>query len=154
MNAIALCHNCDLQKTNGRIIVLGTGSIPLMQTATWVNMQLYSQSKLFVLLLDVMVCLSVCSLWTYICMHTFFTAPCPPSTHLSLPNCHAQINLFARPTWSPKWMNWCSLLFLKPNQRSFSLFNMPPRDGALLCSLLTVKSLENGPEMLSKKECK
>lgn len=27
MNAIALCHNRDLQKTNGRIIVLGTGSV-------------------------------------------------------------------------------------------------------------------------------
>lgn len=61
MNAIALCHNRDLQKTNGRIIVLGTGSISLMQTATWVNMQPYSQSKWFVLHLDyVMVCLSVC----------------------------------------------------------------------------------------------
>ena len=61
MNAIALCHNRDLQKTNGRIIVLGSGSISLMQTATRVNMQPYSQSKWFVLHLDyVMVCLSVC----------------------------------------------------------------------------------------------
>lgn len=33
MNAIALCHNRDLQKTNGGIIVGGSGSIPLMQTA-------------------------------------------------------------------------------------------------------------------------
>lgn len=39
MNAIALCHNRDLQKTNGRIIVLGTGSVSPMQTAAWVNMQ-------------------------------------------------------------------------------------------------------------------
>lgn len=59
MNAIALCHNRDLQKTNGGIIVLGTGSISLMETATWVNMQPYSQSKWFVLHLDyVMVRLS------------------------------------------------------------------------------------------------
>lgn len=34
MNAIALCHNRDLQKTNGRIIVLGPGAVSLMQTAT------------------------------------------------------------------------------------------------------------------------
>lgn len=61
MNAIALCHNRDLQKTNGRIIVLGSGSISLMQTATWVNMQPSSQSQWFCLRFDcVMVCLSVC----------------------------------------------------------------------------------------------
>lgn len=29
MNAITLCHNRDLQKTNGGIIVLGTGSVSL-----------------------------------------------------------------------------------------------------------------------------
>lgn len=125
MNAIALCHNRDLQKTNGRIIVLGTGSISLMQTATWVNMQPYSQSKWFVLHLDyVMACLSavcVCSSLSWpVCLYAYFFHSClssQPSTHLSLPSCHAEINLFTRPTWSPKWLNRFSFfLLLFPKQ--------------------------------------
>lgn len=169
MNAIALCHNRDLQKTNGRIIVLGSGSISLMQTATWVNMQPYSQSKWFVLHLDyVMVCLPVClsavcvypsvcwlvGLWPYF-LHSCLSIH--TSTHLSLPSCHAQINLFTRPTRSPKWLNRFSFFVSEASSQTSSLFlysTCLPEMGALLCSLLTVKSWENCPEILSKKECK
>ena len=43
MPLIALCHNRDLQKTNGKIIVLASGFIHLIQTDILVNMQLYLQ---------------------------------------------------------------------------------------------------------------
>lgn len=124
MNAIALCHNRDLQKTNGRIIVLGSGSISLMQTATWVNMQPYSQSEWFYLHFDYVmvclsVCLSVCSMWLSPSLCAHFLHSCRSihsSTHLPLSSCHAQINLFTRPTRSAKWLNGFRLFCLFPKQ--------------------------------------
>lgn len=158
MNAIALCHNRDLQKTNGRIIVLGTGSISLMETATRVNMQPYSQSKWFVLHLDgVMVCLSLClqSMSVYpVCLYMLTAVS--PSIRLSLSRA-----VMLGSTRSPKWLR-TDVVFCfwskQPNQWSFFFFfaiqHASLRRGALLCSLLTVKSWENCPEILSKKECK
>lgn len=168
MNAIALCHNRDLQKTNGRIIVLGSGSISLMQTATWVNMQPYSQSEWFYLHFDYVmvclsVCLSVCSMWLSPSPCAHFLHSCRSihsSIHLSLPSCHAQINLFTRPTRSPRWLNRfrfvrfvCFFVSEASSQTSglFLYSTCLPEMGALLCSLLTVKSWENCPENPEQK---
>lgn len=142
MNAIALCHNRDLQKTNGGIIVLGTGSISLMETATWVNMQPYSQSKWFVLHLDyVMVCLSFClqcvsvsqSLCLFVSAITSITAVSPsihPPTFLSQAITLGSAYLLGRHGVQSGWTDVVFCFWSEPpNQWSFSLFNMPPRDG-------------------------
>lgn len=155
MNAIALCHNRDLQKTNGRIIVLGSGSISLMQTATWVNMQPYWQSGRFFLHFDneivcSSVCISVCSMW-------LSPSLCDRFVHSSstLPSCHTQINLYSRPTWSPRWLNRFSVFFISDSRsQTSSVFlysTCLPETEALLCSLLTVKSWENCPENPEQK---
>lgn len=111
MNAIALCHNRDLQKTNGRIIVLGSGCIPLMQTATWVNMQPYSQSERVFLHFDsIMVCFSVCLSAGCGCLPVCVRS-IHSSTQLSVPSCHSQINPFSRPRQSSRWLNWLGISF-------------------------------------------
>lgn len=121
MNAIALCHNRDLQKTNGRIIVLGSGSISLMQTATWVNMQPYSQSKWFVLHLDyVMVCPSVClqyasipqSVGLSVCDLTSCTAVFPSIHQPTFPSQAVTLRSTYLPGQHGAQSGWTDLVFL------------------------------------------
>lgn len=159
MNAIALCHNRDLQKTNGRIIVLGSGSISLMQTATWVNMHPHSQSKWFVLHLDyVMVCLSVC-LQCVSVSRSAFAAVSPSIRPPAFLSQAAMLKSTSLPGQHgvQKWLNRFSFFVSEASSQTSGLFlysTCLPETGALLCSLLTVKSWENCPEILSKKECK
>lgn len=168
MNAIALCHNRDLQKTNGRIIVLGSGSISLMQTATWVNMQPSSQSEWVCFHFDyVMVCLSVClpvcrlRLSPRLCARFLDSCRLHPFIHsLTFPSQAVTLRSTFLPGQPRVQGGWTDpgLAFFPPVSKAsgqtsglFLYSICLPEMGVLLCSLLTVKSWENCPENPEQK---
>lgn len=156
MNAIALCHNRDLQKTNGGIIVGGSGSISLMQTATWVNMQPCWQSECVLIRFDwVMVLLPVCLSVCTVCSRSlfFFFFFCTGQNFILSRRPHVNPICRAETEFKVTKLIYC-FQSVQPKPEVF----FPPLSPSILaetraplCSLLTVKSWENCPENPEQK---